>query len=422
MLFGGTNFDDWGGRNLTTTYDYNAPIRENGGVGERYQRVRSLGQMIREHGAKLVRSRSVEIEAKTTDRDVKIADRRAADGSRYIFVRTDNHNASRAGTAQLNEKDGATFSFDYKLEPFGSLVLYMPPAETDARKGEWLPKPAPEIKRPSNLPAPVTINEAQRLTDALPTAWTSLAPAEPIEARNLFGSHFVYYKISAEPGATVTLEVLPGDAVIGRAGDKNLAAVVSKDKKHFAFRLPPDAKELVVLHEKLGHRNGPTGMEKGGTYGLLSVQGVKEDAPIQFAEGGTGGKEREFGEALSRGETKPGGGWKSASIGQDATPAPEALLTWYRMHFALPSPEQGVWVPWHLHLEAKGNGFLYVNGHCLGRYWEAGPQRDFYIPETWLNFGRGKTNTAVLNLRPVEKGVRLQSAQIVPDTAFAEFR
>lgn len=422
MLFGGTNFDDWGGYNITTTYDYDAPIREHGGVGERYQRVHALGRMVREHGAKLVRSQPVEIEVKTTDGDVKIAERRATDGSCYIFVRTDNHNAPRAGAAQVKEKDGAEFSFDYKLEPFGSLVLYLPAGETDARKGEWLPKPVSVIKRPTDFCAPVGINEAQQFADPLPSIWTSLGSNELIEARGVLHSHFVYYKITANPGAHVTLEVQPKDGLVGSAGGKVLPAVISKDQKHFTFTLPPDEKELVVLHDKHGHRNGPKGMENGGTYGLLSVQGASQTAPIQFAEGGLHGREREAGVTLSRAEAKAGNGRHSVSISKDAVSASNALLTWYRMECELPAQKPGIWVPWHLHLEANGNGFIYVNGRCLGRYWQAGPQHDFYIPETWLHFGAGRINTIVLNLRPIDKGVCVQAAQMAPDTAFAEFR
>jgi len=43
MIFGGTNFDDWAGGANITSYDYDAPIREDGGVGERYQRVHDAG-------------------------------------------------------------------------------------------------------------------------------------------------------------------------------------------------------------------------------------------------------------------------------------------------------------------------------------------------------------------------------------------
>jgi len=422
MLFGGTNFDDWGGRNLTTTYDYNAPIRENGGVGERYQRVWALGHMIREHGARLVRSQAVAIEAKTANGDVSVAERRASDGSRYFFIRSNNHSAPQEGSAEVKEKDGASFSFDYKLEPFGSLVLYVPAGESDARKGEWLPKPAPAIKRPTDLPASVLVSTAEQSADPLPTNWTSLPDHEPVEAHGVVGSHFLYYKIAAHPGATVTLEMQAGDSIIGSAGGKLLPAAVSKDRKHFAFTLPSDAKELAALYDNLGHRNGPKDMENGGPYGILSVAGADENAVLQFAGGGANGGERELGEKLSREEKPVGNNWKPISISSDASPAPEALLTWYRMQCALPVQKSGVWLPWHLHLEANGNGFIYVNGHCLGRYWQVGPQHDFYVPETWLHFGAGQPNTIVLNLHPLDRGASVQAVQMVPDAVFAEFR
>jgi hypothetical protein len=251
--------------------------------------------------------------------------------------------------------------------------------------------------------------------------WTPLAHNELIEAHGVFDSHFVYYKIPANSGAVVTLEVQPKDGVIGSADGKILPVVVSQDQKHFTFTLPSDAKELIVLHDKHGHQNGPKGMETGGTYGILSVE-ASNVAAVQFAVGGSLGKEREVGEGLSRAKLPAGDGWKSVPVRQNAAPAPEALLTWYRMRFELPSQKSGVWVPWLLRLEAYGNGFVYINGRCLGRYWQVGPQRNFYIPETWLNFGAGKTNTIALNLRPLDKGVCVQAAQIVPDTAFAEFR
>jgi hypothetical protein len=422
MLFGGTNFDDWGGYNITTTYDYDAPIREHGGIDARYQSVRALGQMVREHGAKLVRAQLVEIDTKTTTSDVMVAERRASDGSRYFFIRTDEHHTGRSGLAQVKEKNGTEFSFEYDLEAFGSRVLYLPPGETDPRKGQWLPKTAPVINRPTDLLSSVEVHKLERLSDPLPSAWTPLKPDEFIEAHAVLDSHFVYYRIRGNAGATIDLEVQPKDGIIGSAGGKILPVTVSKDGKRFSFPMPPDAKELIVLHDKQGHRNGPKGMETGGTYGLLSVKGANESLPLQFAQGGSLGKERAVGEAISRGEMRIGHGWKPVAFKQNAGSVSQSLLTWHRMQFELPSPKPGVWVPWHLHLEAAGNGFIYINGRCLGRYWQVGPQRDFYIPETWLHFGAGKINTIALSLRPVDEGVCVQDVRVVPDNAFAEFR
>jgi Glycosyl hydrolases family 35 len=420
MLFGGTNFDDWGGYNITTTYDYNAPIREHGGVGPRYQSVKALGQMLRDHGGKLVRSKLIETEVKTDNKEVAVAERRATDGSRYIFVRTDNHSAPQSGQATVTEKDGESISFEYKLEPFGSQVLYLPPGVTDAGKGEWLPKPAPEIKRPTDLPSAVVIDQAELLADPMPTKWTTLKKGERIEEHGVLNSHFVYYRISANPGAAVTLQVQTKDGLAAKAGGKLLPPTVSKDGKFFTFNLPAGEKEMTVLHDKAGHRNGPTQMETGCSYGLLSIQGA--DATEKFSLGGALGNERESGIALSSSGSRLGDHWKSVSIGDSATPVSGELLTWYRTRFSLPAKKPGVWVPWQMHIEAEGNGFLYINGRCLGRYWQAGPQHDFYIPETWLNFGPGQTNTIALNLRPVGKDVVLKKLEIVPDAPFAESR
>ena len=106
MIFGGTNPGDWAARNMISSYDYNAPIRESGGVGERYQRVWALGHLLREHGVPLARSVAVACDVATSQTDVMVVERRAPDGGRYLFVRTSQHTEPRAGTATVQEKTG----------------------------------------------------------------------------------------------------------------------------------------------------------------------------------------------------------------------------------------------------------------------------------------------------------------------------
>jgi hypothetical protein len=55
MGFGGTNFD-WAAKKLTTTYDYAAPIREPGGVWDKYYAVRGMGEALRMFGSVLTRA------------------------------------------------------------------------------------------------------------------------------------------------------------------------------------------------------------------------------------------------------------------------------------------------------------------------------------------------------------------------------
>ena len=37
-----------------------------------------------------------------------------------------------------------------------------------------------------------------------------------------------------------------------------------------------------------------------------------------------------------------------------------------------------------------GKGYLWVNGHNLGRYWEIGPQYRLYCPGVWLKKGENE--------------------------------
>ncbi len=120
--------------------------------------------------------------------------------------------------------------------------------------------------------------------------------------------------------------------------------------------------------------------------------------------------------------------WPTVSLNGPPTNGPESAATipvnliWDRLHFSLPSADPHVWVPWKMHLDASGNGFIYLNGHALGRWWEIGPQKDFYLPECWLNFGSGSTNVVTLCLRPTKGAPGVSSASVSPYREFAESR
>ena len=64
---------------------------------------------------------------------------------------------------------------------------------------------------------------------------------------------------------------------------------------------------------------------------------------------------------------------------------------------------------------------MWLNGNNIGRHWEEGPQREFYLPECWLNFG-GK-NTLVFALRQsATLGALLNAVEIAPYENDAEMR
>jgi beta-galactosidase len=44
----------------------------------------------------------------------------------------------------------------------------------------------------------------------------------------------------------------------------------------------------------------------------------------------------------------------------------------------------------YLDLHGYGKGFVFLNGHNLGKYWNIGPQQTIYIPASWLNKGQNE--------------------------------
>lgn len=65
------------------------------------------------------------------------------------------------------------------------------------------------------------------------------------------------------------------------------------------------------------------------------------------------------------------------AIGSSAAPAP--LRRW-KARFNLSWPKY----PVRLRMDGMGKGQIYLNGRNIGRYWQIGPQRDYYLPEPWL--------------------------------------
>jgi hypothetical protein len=424
MLFGGTNPDDWAARDLTTSYDYAAPIREWGGVGDRYRAVRAIGLMLQKYGVDIARSRTVHAKVSVSQNDVKVVERRAPDGGRFFFIRTGQHLESRNGTVNIREINSSPeITFDYQLEPFGSKILYLPPGIDDPKQGEWLPEPAPPIQRPdaSDVPDGVVITGAKARPDPGPVRWKKLKPGETLAQAGVYDSHFIFYKtkVSCAASANLLVQMPDGDTVLANI-DGNLARDSAPSGSNAIFQLAAGANAVELLYENHGFANGGEKMEQPGGIARACISGDSGSGPNvplkQF--GRPEGDDKQW--------WMPGlrdGRWQDVSIGQrPASLTDNSLLTWYRMRFSLPSSRPGIWVPWRVHLMASGNGFLYLNGHPMGRYWEAGPQRDFFLPECCLNFGGGSTNVLTLNLRPTANGAWIQSAAVKPYAEFAEER
>src|SRR5581483_3837782 len=263
MLFGGTNPGDWGARNITTTYDYGAPIHEWGTVGARYQRVWALGHMLREHGARLARAQEVACDVTTSQPDVSVAMRRAPDGSRYLFVRTSQHAEPRQGTGTIKERDAASpeIRFDYRLEPFGSVVLYLPPGVSDPAGGEWLPHAAPPLAVPAHASSPIVLNSALRRADPGPSNWAAVESGEDLARLGIDDSGFIFYRAHLSGDHTNLFVARPeGDEVLATLAGQPCAPGAAMPQAS-AFSLPGSSGDLLLLYENHGHANGGAAME-----------------------------------------------------------------------------------------------------------------------------------------------------------------
>ena len=420
MLVGGTNFDDWASRETTTTYDFAAAIQENGGIGDKYRRLKGIGDMLKEHGTKIARSENVDVDVITSDSVVEVSMRRAVDGSRFFFVRTEARNRAYFGNAIVKETNGKAYSFDYALEPFGSMVYYLP---SDAsNKGEWYPKFSAPIVRPSDLPTAIRFDKVECKTDDIPLKWTKLKKGQMLDHHKVYNRHYVYYRVNIPAGKSFSVGCIGDKEVNNSKADEVLAMVNGKlltaqtnDKESITYQMPTDGKQAILLFENRGlHHHTKRIVEDNWFNGIKWVKVDGKEIPLEFAS-----VEKERGLDYSQANKPLEDQWQSASIG---TVTANSLLNWYRTEFEMPEKQAGIWTPWQLTIKAQGNGFIYLNGECIGRYWNEGPQTEYYLPECWLNFGKGQKNVVTISLRPIDGQSKIESLSVTPDKFSAEYR
>jgi len=194
MLFGGTNYDGSESKDMQTSYDYAAPIREDGGTGEKYQRLKAIGEMLAVHGSYLVSSTiDSSADMMSGNTDVGLALRETKEGRKYIFIRNNDPSKSYAGKASIVKKDWR-FSFDYNLDPFESKVLYLPPFATNLAQGEWLPRRLSPVSRPIYSPLAIKIKKVSYVNESMPARWKQMKLGQSLLDLGIYDNRYVYYK------------------------------------------------------------------------------------------------------------------------------------------------------------------------------------------------------------------------------------
>ncbi len=176
----------------------------------------------------------------------------------------------------------------------------------------------------------------------------------------------------------------------------------------FAFPIAKFAKQgSNVLVVGVENRDGP-----GGIYApvrLVRSSELKVLKGWKVAKGLIGEKENWNAlKAIDR-------SWRKIFVGQKP-PAREGSIVWYRAHFKVPKAE-GWNIPWRLVIYASGDGNIWLNGIHISRYQEQGPQREFYLPECWLNFDG--ENLLAIALWSTEGIPNITSLRVEPYDEFA---
>lgn len=401
MAVGGTNFDDWGARQITTTYDFAAAIGEDGSINDRYRRFMGLTAFVKEHGTKIVRADVKKLNYVSSDADVKLLVRETVTGDKYYFVRTEEHTKHHFGTLYV---DG--LSLDFSLEPFGSMVYYLPSGE---KQGKWYPELPEPMAYTYAKADTISLGASTGINDEYPKKWIKLDKGEYLDDKGIYGRHFVYYKCYAKEGSLLEIGRIGNKLINGTDKDEVLVNVngalissIEETETSVFFRLPGDSLsrkrvEVVMLYESKGlHHHTKKIVEDYWKTGVDFVKCNGRNVDLYYAY-----TEKSKGEKLSAGKVD------IDKISADNRKK-EPLLVWHNYLFEVPKTEN----VYHLKLNHYGNGFIYLNGHCLGRCWEKGPQTEYYLPECWLNYGG--ENRLTISLRPSICGASIQNASIMP--------
>lgn len=86
---------------MTTSYDYNAALRENGATSDKYYESKALGSFIQTYGKKLVRAEGGPCLLENAPKSLFGGIRVAQDGTRFIFLHNTDPKQSIKGHVRI---------------------------------------------------------------------------------------------------------------------------------------------------------------------------------------------------------------------------------------------------------------------------------------------------------------------------------
>lgn len=244
--------------------------------------------------------------------------------------------------------------------------------------GETLPAPPP--RNPVIAIPAFTLNEAAPVLANLPPRRLRVDSPQPIESYDI-SRGIVVYRTTLPAGAAGVLEVAKARDLAWVHVDGKPAGSFDTRQRRYRVRLPArrrPARVEILLYTIARVNFGVEVHDRKGLHG-----------PVTFTPSG--------------GAPQPVTGWEIRAIDFDADaslpplkfraarPADSRRAAFWRGSFRLNAVGDSF-----LDLCHWGQGIVWVNGHCLGRYWSIGPTQTMYLPAPWLR--RGRNDIVVLDL------------------------
>lgn len=209
--------------------------------------------------------------------------------------------------------------------------------------------------------APFALGETAPLAQLLGPAQVAHDPQTLEGCGRMAGIMLYRHRLAQAASGQLTLTEVRDLALVSIDGKPAATLDRRRGDKGFTIDAPAGA-TIEVLVDAMGHANYGKGLGKD-QKGLIG--------PV--AVGGTPLKGWEHRPVLLEDAAKL---TFAARRGSETGPA------FYRGSFTV--AEEGFTF---LDLRGWGKGYVWVNGHNLGRYWSAGPQRAVFVPAPWLKVG-----------------------------------
>jgi len=484
MIYGGTHFAGWAARGQTTSYDYNAAIRENGSLSKKYYAAKNLGDFIKTYQQQLIHSKGGICTLENVPNEVVGGIRIAADGTKFVFLHNSSAKKKLSGNVLVkpgvdaasgkpmynvdqNEKKvlitadataknelaaQPSFEINYELDSLETKVLIIAPKNSPDKGVWWKLTDEPAINKDEHKAAQhIRITTVLRHDEDYKVDWKTLTSSVSLPELGINDCRYTLYRsqfsltendvqqfskllfntfsrdiLNVQVNGKIASRIYPAEkwaAQVWRDVNKSFKQITDNDYDNrfdIDGLLQKGNNEIVVVYENIGHEHGYfpmeelCGIKKAGLSTNDSV--VQKQLQWQVATDLAGVRQGYMNQQL---ETSK---WKAIALdtsfiilrkGNNIQPKAkqDALFTWYRTTFELPDNADKA-TTWRLLINASGNGYIYLNGHNIGRHWEQGPQREYYLPECWLHFGKNKKNVITLGLRQTSNGAAIRGMEV----------